>query len=174
MRLKEKQFIPFMVVGAILTMIVIVFSSFNFKQKQEEMFEENLQNSEILAQTRMRQVTGPDSLSTGDFEGQPVVLVFWASWSEKSESLLSEIQLVANERDSLAVLAALVQDAEESLPDTQAFPGFYYLDGTHLFNELKVPGIPSYVLIGDRGEVLYSNIGYQKGAGYDSLKVYLP
>jgi hypothetical protein len=71
------------------------------------------------------------------------------------------------------VIAALVKDAEESLPQDKIYPKFLYTDGTKLFNDLKVPGYPSYIVFDEKSKVIHSQVGYQKGVGYDSLKVYV-
>ncbi|SMO75928.1 TlpA family protein disulfide reductase [Gracilimonas mengyeensis] len=173
MRLKQEQFVPFMVVVAIITMAVIVFSSFNFNRKQHTRFRENIAKSDSLNIMPMGIVGTEDSTRVTDYAGQHVLLVFWASWSDKSTAMLDEIELLQAERDSLAVLAALVKDAEESLANGRRYPNFIYTDGAHLYNHLKVPGFPSYILFDENSEPLTSNIGYEKGVGYDSLKVYL-
>lgn len=173
MRLKQKQFIPFMIGVAVITMLVIIFSSFNFERKQRTRFVENIATSDSLRNTPLRVLNSQDSTSVRAYEGNTTLLVFWASWSDKSLSMLDEIQRYTIENDSLVVLAALVKDAEESLPKVPEYPEFKYLDGTHLFNHLKVPGFPSYILFDDKSEVLTSQIGYEKGVGYDSLKVHL-
>ncbi|MEQ8525361.1 MAG: hypothetical protein RIB15_11775 [Gracilimonas sp.] len=121
----------------------------------------------------LRMLNSPDSTTIAAQKGNKTLLVFWASWSDKSTSMLNEIQVYTLENDSLVVLAGLVKDAEESLPDIPEYPGFIYLDGTHLFNHLKVPGFPSYILFDENSNVITSQIGYEKGAGNDSLKVYL-
>lgn len=173
MRLEQKQFVPFMVVVAIITMLVIVFSSFNFMRKQKTRFTENIATSDSLLTMPMRVLNSTDSISISEQKGNQTVLVFWASWSDKSISMLDEIQRYTLKNDSLVVLAGLVKDAEESLSDVPEYPGFTYLDGTHLFNYLKVPGFPSYILFDEKNNVITSQIGYEKGVGYDSLKVYL-
>ncbi|MEQ9034554.1 hypothetical protein [Gracilimonas sp.] len=173
MRLEQKQFVPFMVAVAIITMLVIVFSSFNFERKQRTRFNENIATSDSLRMISLRMLNSPDSTTIAAQKGNKTLLVFWASWSDKSTSMLNEIQVYTLENDSLVVLAGLVKDAEESLPDIPEYPGFIYLDGTHLFNHLKVPGFPSYILFDENSNVITSQIGYEKGAGNDSLKVYL-
>lgn len=174
MRLKQEQFVPFMIAVGFLTMIIIVWSSFSFTNKQYRMFEENLVESDSLTTMNMRVVGVGDSVSVADMKGNSSLLVFWASWSEKSRSMLDEIQLLQNEYDSLKVIAALVKDAEESLAEDKEYQNFIYTDGIKLFNYLKVPGFPSYVLFDENSNVLKSNIGYEKGIGYDSLKVFMP
>lgn len=172
MRLKQKQFVPFMVVVAIITMAVIIFSSFNFTNKQHQRFVENVAESDSLSIMEMRVIKNDGVVQMSDYKGQKSLLVFWASWSDKSRTMLDEIQLLQNEQDSLAVVAALVKDAEESLSEEKKYPGFVYTDGAHFFNYLKVPGFPSYILFDEDTKVLTSNIGYEKGVGYDSLKVW--
>ncbi|MCP9292931.1 TlpA family protein disulfide reductase [Gracilimonas sediminicola] len=173
MRLEQKQFVPFMVAVAVITMLVIVFSSFNFERKQRTRFNENIATSDSLQIMPLRVLNSADSTSVANQKGNTALLVFWASWSDKSISMLDEIQKYTLENDSLVVLAGLVKDAEESLPEVPEYPGFTYLDGTHLFNHLKVPGFPSYILFDKDGRIITSQIGYEKGVGYDSLKVHL-
>lgn len=174
MRLKQEQFVPFMIVVGILTMLIIIYSSFRFNTKQHQVFEENLAESDSLTTLKMRVVGEGDSVNVADLKGNTSMLVFWASWSDKSQSMLDEIQLLQNEYDSLKVIAALVKDAEESLAENKEYPNFYYTDGVKLFNYLKVPGFPSYVLFDENSRVIKSNVGYEKGIGYDSLKVLMP
>ncbi|MFD2533462.1 TlpA family protein disulfide reductase [Gracilimonas halophila] len=173
MRLEQKQFVPFMIAVAAITMVVIVLSSFNFTNKQHARFVENVVESDSLTTLKMRVIGAQDSVSIVDLKGQKSILVFWASWSEKSTAMLDEIRLLQREADSLQVIAALVKDAEESLEEEREYPNFIYSDGAHFFNYLKVPGFPTYILFDEQSNVLKSNIGYEKGIGYDSLKVYL-
>ncbi|WP_421774444.1 TlpA family protein disulfide reductase [Gracilimonas sp.] len=173
MRLEQKQFVPFMIAVAVITMLVIVFSSFNFERKQRTRFNENIATSDSLKTMPLRILNSSDSTSVAGQKGNSTLLVFWASWSEKSTTMLDEIQKYTLENDTLIVLAGLVKDAEESLPEVPEYPGFTYLDGTHLFNHLKVPGFPSYILFDEESNIVTSQIGYEKGVGYDSLKVYL-
>lgn len=154
-------------------MIVIVLSSFNFTNKQHQRFVENVAESDSLTTMKMRVIGEQDSVRVSDLKGKPAILVFWASWSEKSLSMLNEIQLLQNTSDSLVVIAAMVKDAEESLPERRDYPGFIYADGAHFFNYLKVPGFPSYILFDEESNVLTSRVGYEKGVGNDSLKVFL-
>lgn len=162
-----------MAIVAVITMLVIVFSSFNFQQKQQSRFKLSIATSDSLLTMPLRIIGSPDSTTISSWKGHPTLFVFWASWSDKSTAMLDEIQNYKMENDSLVVLAALVKDAEESLPEVRQYPEFMYLDGAHLFNYLKVPGFPSYILFDEEGRVLTSQIGHEKGVGYDSLKVHL-
>lgn len=173
MRLKQEQFVPFMIAVGFLTMIIIIWSSFSFTNKQHQQFKENLAKSDSLTIMKMRIVGEGDSVKISDFKGNKSLVVFWASWSDKSLSMLNEVENLHEEFDSLKVIAALVKDAEESLAENKQYPDFRYTDGIKFFNYLKVPGFPSYILFDEDSNVLTSRVGYEKGAGYDSLKVYL-
>ncbi|MDZ7806694.1 MAG: hypothetical protein U5K71_06230 [Gracilimonas sp.] len=173
MRLKQEQFVPFMITVGVITLVIIIYSSFHFNNKRQERFRENLVESDSLTLKYMRMIGEADSVRISDLKGKKSVMVFWASWSEKSELMLGEIEKAQFESDSLQVIAALVKDAVESLPDEKTYSTFIYTDGTELFNDLKVPGYPSYIVFNENSEVINSQVGYQKGVGYDSLKVYL-
>jgi hypothetical protein len=173
MKLEQKQFVPFMIGVAIITMLVIIYSSFSFQQKQKTRFQENVATSDSLLTMPLLKIFESDFTTVADQKGDETLVVFWASWSDKSQSMMQEIQNYTVQNDSLVVLAGLVKDATESLPEVQEYPGFKYVDGTHYFNYLKVPGFPSYILFDENGKVLTTQIGYEKGVGYDSLQVHL-
>ena len=173
MRLDQKYFIPFMIVAALFTILAIIITSFSFNEKRQERFKENLVASDSLLSKKMPIVGEADSLSMQSQAGNPSLLVFWASWSDKSVEMLEEIQNYQNENKNLGVVAALVKDAEESLPARKKFPTFIYVDGTQLFNDLKVPGYPSYILFDESGEVLHAQIGYKDGTVQKPLRKYL-
>lgn len=174
MRLEQKYFIPFMLVTAVITMIVIVISSFRHNQKLHDLFQESLAESDSLLIEPLTIIGENDSLKLNNFQGNPTILVFWASWSDKSIEMLKEIEQFQNEyQDTLSVVAALVKDAKESLSEKKKFPKFIYADGIELFNDLKVPGYPSYILFDEKGKVIHTQVGYKTGVAYDSLKSYL-
>lgn len=163
-----------MLAVAVITMIIIVISSFRHHQKLNYLFQETLAESDSLLITPMSIIGESDSLQLNDFKEHPAILVFWASWSDKSIEMLNEIEKFRAEYpDSIAVIAALVKDAEESITEIRQFPYFIYADGIEIFNDLKVPGYPSYILLNETGNVIHTQIGYKTGVAYDSLKTYL-
>lgn len=174
MRLKQKQFVPFIIAIAVISMIFIAYSSFRFQDKQRRIFHEKLVESDSLLIMPLRAFLEGDSVSIAQQKGKNTVMIFWASWSDKSNAMMKEIQKVQHEQDSLVVIAGMIKDAEESLPTQKEYPDFIYVDGSHLYNYLMVPGFPSYIVIDKKGKVLGSKIGYEEGVGYDSLKAYLP
>lgn len=165
MKLDQKYFVPFMGIGAVITMLFIVFASFNFKDEQEANFRENTQNFEELGTMNHPIIDGSsaDSLRLSQLSGKQVVVVFWSSWSDKSTELMNELDLFVGD-DNFEVVAALVRDVTDEASNVLPNHDFIYIDGTRLFNELKVPGIPSYFLLDKNGGFVESFVGYRKGA----------
>ncbi|WP_018126192.1 TlpA family protein disulfide reductase [Balneola vulgaris] len=170
MKLDNKHFPLFMVVIAIIAALSIIYSSINYKGTQAERFKEGIAESDSLLTKELQYVFEDDSLSVQQFKGNNVVLLFWATWSEKSQFMIDEIYTLADQTDSLVVLAAIVKDARETIDESSLRDGLYYVDGADLFNDLKVPGIPSYILFDPTGKVKYVHIGYQENAGYGLLR----
>ncbi|MEQ9310222.1 MAG: hypothetical protein RLN90_12275 [Balneolaceae bacterium] len=164
MKLDQKYFIPFMVIVAIFTMIFIVLTSFNFKQQQQERFTEFTLGYDSLLTKKHPFIHQEDSIRLGDLSGSPVLLVFWSTWSEKSAALFDEIHVISKDIPDLKIVAALVKDVTESIEETNLSQDFIYIDGTILFNELRVPGIPSYVLLDEKGNLISTHVGYKEGA----------
>lgn len=173
MKLKQKHFIPFMLVVAGITTVWIVFSSFNFQNKQQKEFQENTMASDSLRIMPLRVINSDSTITLSKWRGEEQLVVFWSSWSDKSRALMDEITVFseAYSDSSLQVVAALVMDVTDSEPDPSEYPGFIYVDGTRLYNHLRVPGIPSYIYFSE-GEVIHAHMGYQIGAGLDTLKAY--
>jgi len=170
MKLDNKYFPAFMAVVAALTVIVIIISSFRHKETQKIRFIESIQESDSLLTKSYLFINKEDSVTIGEFKGNDVVIVFWSSWSEKSDMLLKEIHDLAEEEDSLKIISALVLDATDDISKTKFLDGFVHIDGASLFNDLKVPGIPSYVLLDREGNLKYAHVGYQENAGYTLLR----
>lgn len=170
MRLDTKYFPAFMAVVAVLTALAIVFSSLRYKETQKERFIEAIQESDSLLTKPLLLINESDSVSIDQYKGNDIVVVFWSSWSEKSDLLLQEIYTLQDQTDSLVVISALVLDATDDISNTKFLDGFVHVDGASLYNELKVPGIPSYVLLDKKGALKYAHVGYQENAGYSLLR----
>lgn len=162
-----------MVAVAVLTAVAIVYSSFQYKVTQKERFVEAIQESGSLGSRSLLLINEDDSVSIDQFKGSDLIVVFWASWSDKSDLLLQEIYTLQDQTDSLEVIAALVLDATESIEDTKFIESFVHIDGASLYNELKVPGIPSYVVFDKKGAFKYAHVGYQESAGFNLLRIKL-
>ena len=162
MKLDQKYFGPFMAVMALITMIFIVISTFNYKDKQEENFRKFTAEYVPLLSEPHVLVTESDSVSFDSFAGQKVIILFWASWSEKSAEMMKELDSFSA-KDGYEVIGATVKDAEETAALVLPKHDFVFIDGAKLFNDLKVPGIPSYVLLDEEGNIIDVSVGYREG-----------
>jgi thiol-disulfide isomerase/thioredoxin len=164
MKLDQKYFVPFILVVALLTLIVIVLSSFSFQEKQVKQFTEyTAKYDSLLVLPNPFIVEQGDSLRLGSLNGSESVVLFWASWSDRSRSIMEELNQVKETHPDLEIVAALVMDATSSaIPEIPEYD-FHYIDGTMLFNEIRVPGIPSYFLLDENGELVETHVGYQAG-----------
>lgn len=163
MKLDQKYFVPFILVCAAFTMLFIVISSFNFTERRQERFTEYTQQYNELLTKSHPFITKNDSLMLGELTGNQTIVLFWASWSEKSAEIMHELDQVKLQRQDLNIIAALVKDATESIIDSTLTHNFEYIDGTILFNELRAPGIPSFILLDKNGELISTHVGYKEG-----------
>ncbi len=162
MKLDQKYFAPFIGICAIITMVFIVLASFNFKGKQDRQFRENTEAYSQLLVAMHPSINEADSIRLGDFSGKRSIVLFWASWSEKSEAIMQELDIYSG-NENYEVIAALVMDATETAEALLPNHEFTYIDGTRLFNDLKVPGIPSYFLLDENGNLVSTEVGYHEG-----------
>ncbi len=163
MRLDQKYFVPFILVCAAFTLLFIVISSFNFTERRQERFTEYTMQYDALLTKTHPYIDKSDSLRLGDIKGKEILVLFWASWSEKSAEIMNVLDVVKAQRDDLTIVAALVKDAKESIEEGTLNFDFEYIDGTILFNELRAPGIPSFILLDENGELKFTHVGYKEG-----------
>ena len=164
-----------MLVIAVTGIIAIGYSTISYKNGQVTSFNKSIIENDSLTISYLRMLVPSDSVQIKDYEGRPVALQFWSSWSEKSLQMQNEMREISH-IDSMIVIAASVKDA---LEDAQVIAreygnaNFIYVDGTTIYNELKTPGIPSYILFDRSGKPVNAKVGYIKGSIRDSLSYYL-
>ena len=151
-----------MAAGAVITLIFIVYSSFVFKKQQSDRFEKNARMSTDLLTKAHPYISNTDSLTLGELEGKDVIVLFWATWSEKSALMMDQLELILSSEPDVTVVGALVKDATDTAEPVLSDHPFLYIDGTVLFNDLKVPGIPSLLILDTKGKVITTHIGYQE------------
>lgn len=173
MRLENKYFPVFMGALAALSIAVIIYASFSFKGKSEKRFLKNIADYDSLTVQPMRLVLQDDSLAVASVEDKNVILLFFSSWSEKSQLMLAELDELTARKPSVRVIGALVNDATDTI-DFDTLPArFFYVDGVKMFNELKVPGIPAYIVFDKEKAYKFAHVGYQLGAGTSLIEKYL-
>lgn len=160
MRLDPKHFNAFIIICAVLTMLVIIYSTIRYSQKQVLGFQENIAGVQ-LDTLSFRSFMEPDSLFMNDFKGQPVIIHFWSTWSEKSHEVNRFLEEFASDHPELTVIAAAVRDADELILgyiQKENF-NFNFVDGTGLFQIVYVPGVPAQILVDRKGQLFTTQIG---------------
>lgn len=160
MKLDQKYFIPFLLVSALLTGIVIVLSSLNYASNQRETFREEIEEID-LSEWKLYHYSSGDSISISQFTGSPVVIHFWSTWSDLSMELNDVLSELKRDYPELIVVAAASRDASELVREHMAGTDydFFYLDGTSLYQNLMVPGLPSQLFINRDGNIVDQNVG---------------
>lgn len=160
MKLDQKYFIPFLLISALLTGIIIVVSSLNYASNQRETFREEIDETD-LSEWKLYHYTSGDSISISRFNGSPVVIHFWSTWSDLSMELNDVMSELKTEYPELIIVAAASRDASELVKEHIAGTdyNFFYLDGTPLYQELMVPGLPSQLFINREGNIVDQNVG---------------
>lgn len=175
MRLDPKYFSLFLLAAAILTTIVIFYGTISYRQNQVSDFNTQIAEFDSLSSVHFGRVPQGDSVAIHDYSGRYVILLFRSSWSGKSLQMQYEIEDFAA-FDSLMVIAASVKDALTEVEEAARkndFSNIVYVDGTAVYNRLKTPGIPSYILFDRQSEPVFSQVGYHEGEVRDSLSKYI-
>ncbi len=113
-----------------------------------------------------------DSIQISTYEGNFVMLHFWSVWSDKSQQMLNEIESYASS-DSLFLIKAMVKEDVSNFEREEGSRSDLYVNGTDLYNRIRTPGLPSYLLFSPDGEIISIGVGYEEGAVTDTLKKYL-
>lgn len=160
MRIDPKYFNFFIGFCVLITALVIIYSTVRFSERQASDFREKV--SSVEADTlAFRSFTTSDSLFVSEIPDQPTIIHFWSTWSDKSQEVNSFLKNYSENHDDLFVIAAAVRDSDEMVRqymDQYEYP-FHFVNGTDLFFELVVPGIPSQIFLNARKKVSDSHIG---------------
>jgi len=160
MRLDPKHFNLFLIICAVITLIVIIFGTIRYVSNQQKTFKDNLAETDLSAHYFM-EYASEDSLSITQFTGEPVVIHFWSTWSARSMGINDVLKEFKSENDELIVIAAAARDGEELILEymnEHSLP-FYFVNGTEIYLDLLVPGLPSQIMVDRNGEVFDTQVG---------------
>ena len=202
MRLDSKQFVPFVLVIAFISLVAIVFSSFNFNSKQLKTFNSGLlEGTDQFLEAHVSVLqTGfleqeMDSVQMASFIEEPIIMLFAARWSDKSAQVVDQLEQIIARFDSVSsvyntmtpkMVIALVLDTREgyvqkveeeklernegvSYESDEVFSERHLVvDGSTLFNEFQIPGIPTLIYLAD-GHILWTQVGYRNSSQLEPL-----
>lgn len=160
MRLDPKYFNLFLVCCAVVTVAVILYSTIRYHQKQAHAFRDNLETYN-LKELHLPYVNRADSVRLTVFQGNPLVINFWSTWSNKSRNVHTALMEASNRYPELKILAASVRDDEQHILEyvTRHNYPFTYVEGTDFYFDLQVPGVPSLILINRSGDYFDFQVG---------------
>ena len=105
----------------------------------------------------------PEAVRSDDYEGEPLVLNFWATWCPPCVEEMPALQEVAEDVDGLAMLGVNIQDDLEqarSLVDELGVTYDLAVDAdAELFAELEGFGMPTTLFVDTEGVVQFRHTG---------------
>lgn len=160
MRIDPKYFNRFIAICALITIIVIIYSTIRYSQRQVSDFQNN--TAEIKTDTlSFRSFSVSDSLHFEEIEEKPVIIHFWSTWSGKSMEVADFLEKYHEEYNGIFIIAAAVRDSDEKVEEfiAQNDRSFHYVDGTGLFQTILTPGVPSQIFFDSQHEVFDTHVG---------------
>lgn len=160
MRIDPEYFNRFIAICALITVIAIIYSTIRYSERQVTDFENNV--STIQPDTlSFRSFSASDSLHLNEIENQPVIIHFWSTWSDKSKEVGEFLNRYSKKHEDLVIIAGAVRDGDEKVREyiTQYSRPFHFVEGTHLFQSLLAPGIPTQIFINRKKEICDTHVG---------------
>ena len=106
---------------------------------------------------------GGGPVSTSDYEGQPLVLNFWATWCPPCVEEMPALQEVAESADGLGMLGVNIQDDLDQARSLVAELGVTYdlaVDAdAELFAAVEAFGMPTTLLVDADGTIRFRHTG---------------
>ncbi len=136
-----------------------------------------------------------DSVQMATFTDEPIIMLFAARWSDKSAQVVDQLEQIIARFDSVSsgynpmtpkLVIALVLDTREgyvqqvegeklernngvSYESDEVFSERHLVvDGSALFNEFQIPGIPTLVYLVN-GQILWTQVGYRNSSQLEPL-----
>lgn len=160
MRIDPKYFNLFIAICAVLTLIVILYGTVKYSQRQITEFEQAIQTVQIDSLS-FQSYSSDEPLEISSYANNPVIIHFWSTWSGKSMALNDSLSAIQTQHDQLRIIAAVVKDGNELVQEyiQNHDYSFQYVNGTAFFQELLIPGVPSQILINSDGELSGVHVG---------------
>lgn len=133
---------------------------------------QNARQSRLAAGTLAPNFTLPTlaggPMTLADWQGQPVLINFWASWCVPCRQEMPDlVRLAAEHKAQGLVILAVNLTAQDTLPEIKAFvkefemtfPVVLDVTGDVTTTKYRVPGLPSSVFIDRRGRITRIQLG---------------
>lgn len=171
MRIHPRHFNKFMLILAVITLAAILAGTFSYQHRQERRFTDRL--AEIPLQEMPFVTQQGDTLRLQP--GAPVVVLFWGSWSGRSQTALDELLLWHEEHPGFRLVAASVRDSTAFYArrqDGTDRDGVIRVDGTQVYHSLRTPGIPTVLFFDEKGQVFLAEVGLRSNPAWSRLSMF--
>lgn len=170
MRIDQKYFNKFMLIVAFICVIAIIYFNFYYQQRQLVRIDERIGDGSVLVETQFRELGGEGEVALSGLEGDKKMIIFWAPWSERAVELATLLQ---EELQYLpvSVISAIVRDTPESVHNLGLLTmnNVRQADGTPVYNNLRIPGIPAIFIFDSDNRMIHYKIGYRESRDYEEL-----
>ena len=159
MRIDSRFFNRVIFIATIFSIVLIAIFTWKGSNDLKTDFISKWMESSEWNNTYVRLLGSQDSTRLGNIN-KPVIIYFWAGWSELSINGLKELADLKPE--SFKLIAPVVKDNEEaqsrldSVTTSKAILSY----GTYLYLEKQVPAVPSLIYIDESGKITDIKIGY--------------
>jgi hypothetical protein len=170
MRIDPKYFNKFMLIVAFICVIAIIYFNFYYQQRQLVLIDERIGDGSVLVETTFSELDGEGEVGLPELVGDKKMIIFWAPWSERAVELAGLLQNELQGRP-VSVISAVVRDTPESVQNLGLLTmgNVRHADGTPVYNNLRIPGIPAIFIFDSENRMIHYRIGYRESRDYEEL-----
>lgn len=167
----------------VLCVLLITYFNFRSAGQQQENFTQRIGEGRELYEYAYPVYFQDDAISPQRLARQDtaaVAVLFWGSWSGRSVEALRELEQIAASFSEtpaprrLHIIAAAIKDGEDFIREirreTPAGAPVYFAAGDEIYNELRLPGLPSVVVFDASGKLHGARYGYSGPADYAFIR----
>lgn len=166
-----KYFNKFIAVTGVLCLIAIFWGTLKYYGNQQERFEDGLGDGSEAAGMSFYRFEEGDSVSVSQYRGSPVILDFWATWSQRSAQAHARLDRLQRDYPGLVIIALAVKDNEEYISRyvREHDYHFIYADGTRAYQDLIVPGLPTQLVFDRDGKLQHVFVGFRDEDQFEKI-----
>ncbi|MFN2372567.1 MAG: TlpA family protein disulfide reductase [Cyclonatronaceae bacterium] len=170
MRIDPKYFNKFLLIVAFLCVIAIIYFNFYYQQRQLVRIDERIGDGSVLVETQFRELGGEGEVNLSGLDGEKKMIIFWAPWSDRAVELATLLQEELQDLP-VSVISAVVRDTPESVRNLGLLTrnNVWQADGTQVYNDLRIPGIPAIFVFDSDNRMIHYKIGYRESRDYEEL-----
>ncbi|MEX0772458.1 MAG: TlpA disulfide reductase family protein [Balneolales bacterium] len=152
-------------------MIAIFWGTIRYSENQQSRFEEGLGDGDEVSHMSFLQFGEEDSVSVSRHKGSPVILDFWATWSQRSAQAHGKLAELQRDHPELVIISVAVKDDEEYISQyiSENNYNFIFADGTQAYQDLLVPGLPTQLMFDAKGKLKHVLVGFKDEDQFEEI-----